>query len=140
MQLVILYFTQYINNKYSMFYIPVFWEFQGILALKPQHFNIMIVHAGLCHADSFMHEWHTQSSISYELRHVPLPLQANGAACITQPVPCTHSELWKFSFLYNNEKTQPQQLNIVFLRLYMYSSLLLARQFTALQIVRTASL
>lgn len=53
----------------------------------------MIVHAGLYHVDSLMHEWHTQSSISYEPRHVSLPLQANGAACITHPMASTHSGL-----------------------------------------------
>lgn len=84
--LVILYFY---SNKYSIFYIHIF----GFLGHSPWHFNIMILHAGLCHAESFMREWHTQSSISYELRHVSLPLRANGPACITHPMPCTHSSL-----------------------------------------------
>ena len=67
----------------------VYSRFLGHSRIKPQHFSIMIVHAGLCHAGSFMHEWHTQSSISYEQRHVSLPLQANGSACITHPIPCS---------------------------------------------------
>lgn len=61
--------------------------------MKPLHCAVMIVHAGLYHVDSLMHEWHTQSSISYEPRHVSLPLQANGAACITHPMACTHNGL-----------------------------------------------
>lgn len=40
-----------------------------------------------------MHEWHTQASISYELRHVSLPLQANGSACIRHALPCPNSGL-----------------------------------------------
>lgn len=87
-QLVIPQLMQYIWYFYQVQILRVL----GHSPIKPWHFNIMQVHAGL---DFLMHEWQTQSSISYELRHVSLHPQANGSACIRRPMPWPLSSLWR---------------------------------------------